>query len=221
MINRFKNHLIMAVVLTVLAAAGTMMNSHQASADPPGAPVNIVSSIPLQVTGSTTVSGTVAATQSGLWNVGITGNTAMNPLQVRDVDNPGRHPFTLEVQTVLGSFTNFSSGTAANTSGKRFVVEFLTVAGTMTSGDALESAECGNLTAAPPTRVFLKPVLMRPDPSLTPGSTDYAASQSVKLYIETGDSLSCLFTHTGSVSGTGGSSSVHAVAVGHLVETTP
>ena len=33
--------------------------------------------------------------QSGPWNVGFTGNTAANPLWIKDSENPARHPFAL------------------------------------------------------------------------------------------------------------------------------
>jgi hypothetical protein len=86
--KRFKNHLIVATVLSLLAIAGTIMNSHQAKAQGPpgGLAVNIVNPLPVPVTGSTTVSGTVAATQSGAWNVGITGTPNVN------VTNPATAP---------------------------------------------------------------------------------------------------------------------------------
>jgi hypothetical protein len=64
------------------------------------APVNIVSSIPLSV------SGTVAAQQSGTWNVGISGTPSVNaavsnplggtgptPLVIQDSENPARTAF--------------------------------------------------------------------------------------------------------------------------------
>ena len=63
--KRFKNHLIAAAVLSMLAIIGTIMNSHQAAAQPPGPPgglaVNIVNPVPVPVTGSinSTVTGTV------------------------------------------------------------------------------------------------------------------------------------------------------------------
>src|SRR5215467_10320755 len=80
--NRLKNHLIAAAVLSVLAVIGTAMNSHQAAAQGPatGLAVNIVNPLPVPVTGSTTISGTVAATQSGSWNVGITGTVNVTPV---------------------------------------------------------------------------------------------------------------------------------------------
>jgi hypothetical protein len=100
--KRFKNHLITAAVLSVLAVVGTIMNSHQAEAQGPpgGMSVNIVNPSPVPVTGSTTVSGTVAATQSGSWNVGITGtpkvnvtNSATAPVLSLNVNDPGRTPY--------------------------------------------------------------------------------------------------------------------------------
>jgi len=75
--KRFKKHLILAAVLAGLAIAGTMMNPHPASAGNPvpgSSPVNIVSPVPLP----TTVSGPVAATQSGTWNVGVNGTPTVN-----------------------------------------------------------------------------------------------------------------------------------------------
>jgi hypothetical protein len=93
--NRLKNHLIAAALLSALAIIGTIMNSHQAAAQGPpnGLAVNIVNPVPVPVAGSLGITGTVAATQSGVWNVGLTGNTAANPLLVRDVDGPNRQPF--------------------------------------------------------------------------------------------------------------------------------
>jgi hypothetical protein len=62
---------------------------------------NIASqAVPVSLSG-TTVPGAVSATQSGTWNVGITGtpsvnvgNSASSPVLVRDVDNPVRSPYT-------------------------------------------------------------------------------------------------------------------------------
>src|SRR5215467_15729029 len=81
--NRFKNHLIAAAMLSVLAIVGTIMNSHQVAAQgpPDGLAVRIVNPIPVPVTGSLGVNGTVPVTGS----VSITGNSAAQPLFVRDV----------------------------------------------------------------------------------------------------------------------------------------
>jgi len=110
--KRFKNQLIAAAVLAGLGLIGSFMNSHPAVLQAAGGPTVTIdpSQLPLHVTGSTTVTGavtvagTVAATQSGLWNVGITGvpnvsvtNPATSPVLVRDVDNAARSFITLEL----------------------------------------------------------------------------------------------------------------------------
>jgi hypothetical protein len=78
-----RKQFIVAGTSAVLAVAvTTLLRAHPAAAQNPSpgsAPVSIVSPIPLPVTGSTTISGTVAATQSGTWNV-----------NVRNIDEPGR-----------------------------------------------------------------------------------------------------------------------------------
>src|SRR5262245_58718870 len=94
MTNFSKKQFLVAAMFAVLAVAVTsLMNSRQAVAqnpNPGSAPVNIVAPLPLPVTGSTTVSGTVAI--SGTPNVKVT-NPATDPVIVRDADNPARRPF--------------------------------------------------------------------------------------------------------------------------------
>jgi hypothetical protein len=73
--KKFKNPIIAAAVLAGLGLIGSLMNSNQAVLQAAGGPTVTIdpAQLPLQVTGSTTVAGTVAATQSGAWNVGILG----------------------------------------------------------------------------------------------------------------------------------------------------
>jgi hypothetical protein len=81
-----------AAMFSTLVAVAIIFNYRQVSAqnpNPGSAPVNIVGPLPLPVTGETSVTGTVAVTQSGTWNVGISGT----PLPVQDIDNPARHSF--------------------------------------------------------------------------------------------------------------------------------
>src|SRR5215471_3144867 len=67
--------LIGATVFGVLVAIGVPLSSTRAEAQgpPDGLAVRIVNPVPVPVTGTSTVSGTVSAAQSGVWNVGITG----------------------------------------------------------------------------------------------------------------------------------------------------
>src|SRR5215831_17654974 len=89
----FQKRALLTAVIAGFAVIGYLMNSQQAVAQGPpnGLAVNIVNPVPLPVTGATTVSGTVAATQSGNWNVGINGTAA-----VKDTENPARHFVSFE-----------------------------------------------------------------------------------------------------------------------------
>jgi hypothetical protein len=88
LMNDFRKRMLVAAVIAGFAVIGYLMSSQQAVAQgpPSGLAVNIVNPLPLPVTGSTTVSGTVAATQSGTWNVGVTGTPNVN------VANPATAP---------------------------------------------------------------------------------------------------------------------------------
>lgn len=124
--TRTKKTLLVVPALVVLGIVGLAMQQAQ-SATSGAAPVSIQSPLPLPV------AGTVAATQSGTWNVGIAGtpsinvaNPASSPALVRNVDNSSRTFVTLELvdgqsytvpdgkililEQVLGSSQTFLSG---------------------------------------------------------------------------------------------------------------
>src|ERR1051326_4393671 len=75
-----------------------------------------VCSSDLPISGSTTVAGTVAASQSGPWTVGITGtpnvtvtNPATAPVFFRNVDDPGRTPYESSAQCVVSNNNSLCS----------------------------------------------------------------------------------------------------------------
>jgi hypothetical protein len=119
--NRYKNQLIAAAVLSVLAVIGTIMNSRQASAQDGGPPVTIVSPIPLPVTGSisSSVTGTVSLASGASVRVD---NTVSDPVRVRNV-NDAIQPFQAEHDCVIPagkpggscSVTIFGSGPLSST----------------------------------------------------------------------------------------------------------
>ena len=125
--TRFKNHFLVLAGLTILAAAGTLMHSdrnaaHAAAANPLYSPPPV----PVTVVSEPAVSGTVAATEKGTWNVGITGQpvsvtgnvgitgqpvsvnahitdasvpvafSSSSPLLIKNVEEPGRVPYQEE-----------------------------------------------------------------------------------------------------------------------------
>ena len=97
--QNLRNKLIAGGAVLLLAAIGTMMN-RQAMQAAGGPSVTIESPIPLPVTGTVTATGTIAATQSGTWNVGVTGtpnvhvtNPATAPALFLNENDPGRIPY--------------------------------------------------------------------------------------------------------------------------------
>lgn len=89
-----KKYLVSSGGLAVLFVAGSLWPGSPAgkAVAQPGqghgsAPVHIVGPLPVPVTGATTVSGTIGASQSGAWNVGIT-NTNLNPVPVQQAIEP-------------------------------------------------------------------------------------------------------------------------------------
>ena len=75
-----KKSLFAGTMLIALAGAGVLISGSQnvAKAGPGATQVSIMSPLPLPITGTATVSGTVGATQSGAWNVGISGTPTVN-----------------------------------------------------------------------------------------------------------------------------------------------
>jgi hypothetical protein len=162
--TRFKKNLYIVLSLAALAAVGTMMDStRHAAAAVNGPSVTVAAPLPLPV------SGTVAATQSGGWSVGINGtpnvnvtNPATAPVLSLNLSDPGRIPYQAEVDSTGGGCTisacDFKFGPVP--ANHRLVVEhvtgyihFTSAQGTAlvtvaTSGNKLLSAFQAPITAA-------------------------------------------------------------------------
>jgi hypothetical protein len=164
-----RNKLIAMAALGVLAVIGSLMNSRQATAEQGSAPVTVVNTPanPVPVAGSTTVSGSVAATQSGAWNVGITGTPSINiansptvqlsgtptvnvtnpaaaPLYFVNVNDPGRIPYQSQVLQVCSAVVDCTIQFGMVPAGHRLVIQhvsgFLTFTTPPTSVEVIPSA---------------------------------------------------------------------------------
>jgi hypothetical protein len=143
--NDFKKLTLVAAIIAGLAVIGSLMNSQQSTARAAGGPTVTIdpTQLPLPVQGSLGVSGTVAATQSGAWNVGISGtphvnvtNPATAPVLFLNVNDPGRIPYQTFV-TASGNNVAFPAIPA----GHRLVIQNASIqaaiAGSNTSTSAL------------------------------------------------------------------------------------
>jgi hypothetical protein len=183
--KRFKNHLITAAVLSVLVIIGTIMNSRPSVLQAASGPTVTIdpTQLPLPVQGSTSVSGTVAATQNGTWNVGISGtpnvnvtNPATAPVLFLNVNDPGRIPYQ---STML--VTNCPAGECIATfsavpSGHRLVIQH--ISGVETGTSALPTQPVLLLNQIFPLSGFLAS-------STSNSGTNAYFDQSVLFYFDT------------------------------------
>src|SRR5262249_12402439 len=131
----FKKALLGSTGVIVLSLVVILSGLGRALAAPPGPPTTSVlvakpptGPVPVVAQGTTTVQGSVTI-----------GNAATNPVQVRDTDNPARHPFQ-------ASFCVVQAGSCPNPSfvvpaGQRLVVEY--VSGPCVTGGTVEGFTIG------------------------------------------------------------------------------
>jgi hypothetical protein len=138
---------------------------------------------------------TVNAQQSGTWNVGINGiptvgidaanNTVKidtaSPVPVRDVDNPARQPFTARIDVSIPDGRDLGVGTmdtAAVPEGKRLVIEHISAATSLPSGQKVAFFRVEITSSHSLTRLGA-------DLSATYGGKDqFITSQPVRLYVD-------------------------------------
>jgi len=128
-----------------LTSSGQVKTATTASATtPPSAPVTVVNTTanPVPVAGVVNVSGTptVNAQQSGSWNVGISGNSAANPLQVHDVDHASRTPYAQTKRLAFNPTDRAILGNFDVPAGKRLVIDNFSIFGKLPSGMKLVEA---------------------------------------------------------------------------------
>ncbi len=180
--------LAMAVVAT-LAAISIPLPRPLAAAG--SAPVTVMNTpLPVQ--------GTVGATQSGPWNVGITGgtvnvaNSASSPVFARDVDNAARQPFQKNLCIpISGAFLPFCSGIPDSfvvPDGKRLVIE-------QVAGDCLQQSGTQVVEISLRTQVGsdLVPYAfpLQPPPTFSAPSGLYATSLNhlIRIYADPGTTV--------------------------------
>jgi hypothetical protein len=225
--KQFSKIMLLAFGFVILAIVLSSIPSKPTAAANP-APVTVVNTatnpVPVSPQGTTPVSGTVSATQNGMWNVGIT-NTSSSPISVRDVDNPAHNAvqgFCQITALTAGSnsctvnlYTQSSSGSITTVpAGHELVIETV-------------SSETGLATGIKPVTLGLSTELGGNTfgsisvPTFTghltsPAALDqYASSQQLRLYADPGTSLTWgVFTN-----GDPGSNSAGIVVIsGYLVK---
>ena len=190
------NLMVLALGFGVLAAVLGVSTSGPVGAQSPGPPgglgVNVLNT-PLPVSGT----------------VGISGNTATNPLLVRDMDNPARMPYTDALSVAIG---NGSSGNTFNfamvPSGKLLVIEFVSIqAGMPSMQRAFGQIETD---ATGTTQIYQIPLAFV---GTFTGTDELVGGQQVRLYARGGTTPAFNFARNS----TTGSAPAFAAISGYLV----
>ncbi len=133
-----KNKAVVFCAVAALAVIGTFMNSRQSAVQAAGGPIVMIdpAQLPLQVSGTTTVSGTVNLAPNASVNLAsgasvLVANPASNPVKVRDLDNPARNTFQAIFQNQctgsLGSIACTGGVTVPTTNGAGAPVSMLEI----------------------------------------------------------------------------------------------
>ena len=224
--NKLIQILGMALGICLVAAGLNVMPGapHSAKADGPDRVFITNTPLPVQ--------GTVAAAQSGPWNVGIAGTptvnvgnlgniqlntSAANPLQVRDVDNPTRQPFNVNEHCGFfnSSFCNLSLlGPNPLPSGKVVVIEDYS-GSCKIPGDAIAVAAFLDESLAFP-HMLTVPVSNTPNPQT--GGKSVSFGRTMKLYGLPGSHVQGrIEVATPSTTGSGDTSSCNVSLSGYFV----
>lgn len=172
-----------ATIVALVVVAGLMLTGlkparAQGPQPPPEFAVKIVSPLPLPVTGSSVVSGQVAATQSGPWNVGLLGTVS-----VQNVDERGRNPYQVRVHCETSSGNGCSVEAAAIPNGKRLVLEHINAAVQLYNANGIQNV---NLFLKNSSRAVALPAQLV---SSNGDFWNYVINESVLVYVEAGDAL--------------------------------
>jgi hypothetical protein len=147
-------------------------------------PVGVVNT-PLPVTGSVSLSGTTAVTLSGTPTVAVS-NTALAPLFVRNTDEPARTPYVMKGLNTL--FMNFPEldVNVTNTTGKRFVIEYVSVHASVLTPHSFVSAFIFSPSSGQTAAPEIHPL---GGSTSTPGAVEYGGGLAVRMYVEPNEVL--------------------------------
>jgi hypothetical protein len=230
--SKLKNVMLTSAGLVILACSMIFTGPHVIGAQnrgrgitpqAPSVPVTVENAVanpvPTVALGTTTVAGSVSLAGGTLVGLDALNNTVKvttsetSPLLMRDVDNPARHAFQLELDTLIPQGQQTSSNSFAIPAGKRLVIEY--ASGTMFSppADARLSVHIQTIVNNTVVSHYVVPSLQG---SFGQNAANfYVASQPMKLYADPGTSITLITDTLGAPSD--GQSGAALVMSGYLV----
>jgi hypothetical protein len=206
-----KRKQILAVSLTIIAAAVTVQSAFSAQTSPPGPDVTVINTqtnpVPVSVINFPTGTNTV--------NVSSSTNA---PLLVRDVDNPARQPVVRladDVNVLVGETQAFKQMYTVP-AGKRLVIEFVSVRTFVLPPGQTFSVEVGVSDGQTTYDINLAPTLVGTFTVGTGGNkvARSAISQQTRVYANAGDTIRA-FAQKGDDVGAG---QANITVMGYLVD---
>jgi len=193
---RLKDYLVIAsgILLIAVSLSFARVNPARSAADETVRVVNTPLPVTLQGTG--TISGTVAATQSGAWNVGINNPVSLDPTTTNPVTikESQRHPFSVSpFCDTTGSSCLVSVPTLTT---QRMEVEYISATcETNNEGIPLPALQFGAVVEPPGSNSSVQRFgVNQPNPAQVLGAAIFG--QIVKAYVEPGGSFD-MFALTG------------------------
>lgn len=207
-----KRNQILAVSLTIMAAAATVQSAFSAQPSPPGPDVRVVNTqdnpVPVSVINFPTGTNTV--------NVSSSTNA---PLFVRDVDNPARQPIVrlaFQMNVLVGETQAINNQIYTVPAGKRLVIEFVSVRTFVLPSGQTFSVEVGVSDGQTTYDINLAPTLVGTFTVGTGGNKGdlSAISQQTRVYANAGDTIRA-FAQKGDDVGAG---QANITVMGYLVD---
>src|SRR5262249_3864376 len=207
-----KSYFLAALGVAVLGVSFVLSAAHSSSAAPAPGPDSVMvvntsaNPVPTLAQGTTNVAGTVQASQSGTWNVGISGtptfqvgNTASNPVFVSDVNEPAMHPFQARADVPLNAGSASATLGIQVPAGKRLAIKFVSALAVVPTGQAVHVRLFTTIGGVETQHTLV----------MTPQGTfglqdDFAASQAVEIFADGGSDIFVEFDRSGGGVGTGG-----------------
>jgi len=225
--NNLKGYILTAIGVVIVCCGFVLSVPNTGhSAPAPDKDVRVINSpteaVPTIAQGTTNVAGAVSVTntptvnaqQSGAWNVGLTGsptvqvgNTAGNPVLVRDVDRPTAQPFEQQVEVTIPDGGGGENGFFSVPLGKLLVIEQVSARGNAPSGQRLNFSILSH-TLPDLTQRFHYLARVQDEDSPT---TFFVQSQQVRIYADA--SASVRIDRNGST----GMATATFVVTGHLI----
>jgi len=201
---RFKDYLVIAGGILLIALSLSFAHVNPVGSAPPGPSVTVVNT-PLPVQGTVNV-GNFPASSSVSGSVSITGtpnvsviNTPSSPVPTRDVDNAARQPFQVSVSGDFRDDHTEAVGQISVPAGKRFVIEYVTGAYVIPSGEKITATDLSLLQNNSVTPVFGATFT-----GTDTGANDiFILSQLTRLYADAGTPSISIIGIRNSPSGTG------------------